>query len=270
MNFPPPIVLCSLIIPLILGSPARATQQETGFLDRKVSVQASDYRYQIFVPDNWSRKKKWPVVLFLHGSGERGSDGLLQTDVGLPAAIRRDRTRFPVLVVMPQCSGNRWWTDPLMEEMALAALTAATQEFHGDSKRIYVTGLSMGGYGTLDLAAKYPARFAAIAPVCGGLFLPAQLRKDHPELSGEFPEEPANPAKAYADFAAKIGKQPVWIFHGADDDTVPVEGSRKIYSALKAAGGNVRFTEYPGVGHNSWDKAYLEPELMNWLLSKTL
>jgi predicted peptidase len=154
-----------------------------------------------------------------------------------------------------------------MEEMALAALTAATREFKGDTKRTYLTGLSMGGFGSWYFAAKYPGKFAAVVPICGGIVIPESLRQKFPEMTkNSYPDDP----KSYAEVAQKIGKTPVWIFHGSADDTVPVDGSRKLHDALKAAGGDVHYTEYPGIGHDSWDKAYAEPELMPWLLSKSL
>jgi len=221
----------------------------------------------VFVPEDWSPKQKWPIILFLHGAGERGSDGLLQTDVGLPHAIRLERSRFETIVVMPQCLKDGWWATPQMEEMALAALAAASKEFKGDAKRTYLTGLSMGGYGSWSLATKYPGKFAALVPICGGIVLPEHLRQQRPDLSSiAYPDD----AKSYEEVAKKIGKTPVWIFHGGADDIVPPQGSRQLQAALQAVGGDVRYTEYPGVGHNSWDKAYGEPELMTWMLSKTL
>jgi len=256
-----------LILSLAAAPRSSASTPQTGFLDRRISVKGTAYKYQVFVPENWSPKQKWPIILFLHGAGERGSDGLLQTDVGLPHAVRLDRSRFPAVIVIPQCLKDNWWQTPQMEEMALAALTAATKEFKGDAKRTYLTGLSMGGYGSWDLAAKYPGKFAAVVPICGGIVIPEHLKQMRPDLAAtSYPDDP----RSYEEVAKKIGKTPVWIFHGGADDVVSVEGSRKLDAALKAAGGNVRYTEYPGVGHNSWDKAYAEPELMTWMLSQSL
>jgi predicted peptidase len=263
------LLLCLSLSILSLAATSRgaARNQATGFLDRTLSLHGTTYKYQVFVPDSWSAKQKWPIILFLHGAGERGNDGLLQTDIGLPHAIRENRSRFPVIVVIPQCPTGRWWSELDMEEVSLGALTAASQEFKGDPKRTYLTGLSMGGYGSWSLAHEYPGKFAAIVPICGGIVTPDSTLKAHPGLAkNSLPDDPKS-----GDYVAKqIGKTPVWIFHGADDDTVPVEGSRKIYAVLKAAGANVRYTEYPGVGHKSWDKAYAEPELMPWLLSQSL
>src|SRR6516225_5944619 len=105
--------------------PATARKVETGFLDRAVTVAGTGYKYQVFVPDTWTKKKKWPVILFLHGAGERGDDGLIQTEVGIGTAIRRDRSRVPAIVVMPQCRKDAWWTDSAMGDLAMAALEQA-------------------------------------------------------------------------------------------------------------------------------------------------
>lgn len=267
MHFRFLVGLSVLTLWLALASGFAARTPQTGFLDRTLSLHGTNYRYQVYLPDNWDPNQNWPIILFLHGYGERGSDGLLQTDIGLPHAIRLNRALFPAVVVMPQCLMDHWWTQPPMEEMALATLAAATKEFKGDPKHTYLTGISMGGFGTWDIAARYPGKFAAIVPVCGGIILRAELLKRFPDLAKDaYPDEPAS----YATVAKKIGKTPVWIFHGGADDTVPVEYSRKMNEALKAAGGDVKYTEYPGVGHNSWDKAYTEADLMPWLLAKTL
>jgi len=244
----------------IVALPARAKTRDTGFLDRSVTVEGRAYKFQVFVPEDWTPKKKWPVILFLHGAGERGDDGLVQTEVGLGSAIRQMRSRFPAIVVMPQCRKEGWWPNAPMDEVAMQALEQSEKEFHGDPRRVYLTGLSMGGYGTWRLAGKYPRRFAAIVPICGGIILP------HP---GSDPG--AQDKKPYEDAAKKIGSgTPVWIFHGGDDDTVPVTESRRMAEAMKALGAEVRYTEYAGVGHDSWDKAYAEPELITWMLSKSL
>jgi predicted peptidase len=147
-----------------------------------------------------------------------------------------------------------------MGDLAILALEATTKEFHGDKDRTYLTGLSMGGYGTWYLAGRYPGRFAAIAPICGGVLVPDAARL-----------QPPDDATPYADAAKKIGgKTPTWIFHGADDPVVPVSESQRMNAAMKALAGDVRYTEYPGVGHDSWSKAYDEADLLQWMLSKSL
>jgi len=257
-----------LILSGTLAIPAIASKQETGFLDRTLTLNNLTYKYQVFVPDNWSPSQKWPIILFLHGAGERGSDGLLQTQVGIAPAIREGRSRFPAIVVMPQCPAGHWWPEHPMQQLALAVLAAATKQFNGDPKRTYLTGLSMGGYGSWYLAAQYPGKFAAVVPICGGIVPPANVLQAQPELAKD---TYADVPESYADVAAKIGKTPVWIFHGDTDNAVPIENSRKLSAALKAAGADVRYTEYPGVGHDgAWERAYAAPELLSWLFSKSL
>jgi predicted peptidase len=259
--------LISLLLCLSIGVPVFAKSHETGFLDRTITLQGVTYKYQVFVPDNWVPKQKWPVILFLHGSGERADDGLQQTDTGIGTAIRMDRSQVPAVVVMPQCRKNLWWVEPPMIELAIATLEAATKEFHGDTARTYLTGLSMGGYGTWYLAQKYPGRFAALVVVCGGIHPPPATLKAHPELIKWVSEDGP---KSYAEAAARIGKVPVWIFHGADDEIVPVTESQRMQAAMKQIGAEVHYTEFAGVKHVSWDKAYDDPKLFPWLLSKSL
>jgi len=248
-----------------LALPAMGRRHETGFLNRVVTVSGVDDRYQVYVPRNWTKKQKWPVILFLHGAGERGDDGLIQTEVGIGTAIRRHPDRFPAIVVMPQCRATVWWLEASMQAQALRALDDALKEFKGDPARVYLTGLSMGGYATWELGAKVTGRFAALVPVCGGVILPRHVTEREPGMP---------PAEAtgdpYAAAARGIGQTPVWAFHGSDDPAVPATESRKLVEALQAAGGDVRYTEYPDVGHNSWEKAYAEAELMPWLLAQRL
>lgn len=252
--------LAALFVALLAASSVYAKKTETGFLDRTVVVQGTSYKYQVFVPENWSPKQKWPVILFLHGAGERADDGLIQTQVGIGKAIREHRDRFPAIVVLPQCRKNIWWAQSPMDDVAIASLEAATKEFRGDKNRTYLTGLSMGGYGTWNFAGKYPGRFAAIAPICGGILVPDMARVQ--------PREDVTP---YTEAAKKIGsKTPTWIFHGGDDPVVPVTESQRMSAAMNALGGEVHYTEYPGVGHDSWLKAYDDADFLKWMLSKSL
>lgn len=250
---------------VIFSFTAIGANRETGFLNRTVTNGKDTSRYQVYVPANWDKKQKWPVILFLHGAGERGDDGLAQTEVGIGTAIRKYQDRFPAIIVMPQCRKEVWWQTPEMEAMALKALELSIREFNGDAQRIYLTGLSMGGYGTWAMARNHPGKFAAFAPICGGVEIPERLRK-----SAGITSVPDEGVDLYAMTAKNIGKTPVWIFHGDADPAVPVEGSRKMNAALKAAAGNVKYTEYPGVKHDSWVKAYADPELMTWMLAQKL
>lgn len=250
----------SAAILLLMSLPAMA-RTETGFLDRTVKIDGAEHRYQVFVPAGWNKHSQWPVILFLHGAGERGSDGILQTDVGLGHALRQRSSAWQqFIVVMPQCLPNRYWTQPDMERLALAALETSIKEFHGDRARLYLTGISMGGYGVWSIASHHPEMFAALVPVCGGIIAPTVLPELKTDLAGDF--------DPYRDTAQKIGRTPTWVFHGEADPVVPVSGSRQMVEALKSLGGNVRYTEYPGVQHNSWDRAYAETELPAWLLAQ--
>ena len=145
---------------------------ETGFLNRSLSFGGETYRYQVYVPAEFTLARKWPVVLFLHGAGERGDDGVMPTDHGIGTAIRRGARRFPAVVVFPQCRRDSIWFGS-MEEQALQALDLSIKEFNGDRRRIYLTGISLGGYGTWQVAARHPGKFAALVPVAGGVVAPA-------------------------------------------------------------------------------------------------
>jgi predicted peptidase len=246
----------------ILATALLAKPRDTGFLNRMVTLNGVTYRYVVYMPPDWTNHKKWPVFLFLHGSGERGDDGLAQSQVGIGGAIRFHSDRFPAVVVMPQCRKDVAWTDPPMEAQALAALDHSMKEFHGDPDRIYLTGLSMGGFGSWAWAAKYPGKWAAAVVVCGG------IRHRRQANAPPAPEEAGDP---YADAAKKIGATlPVWVFHGSADTSVPVTESRRMVEALKALGSQVKYSEYDGVGHNSWDKAYTEADLPIWLFAQHL
>lgn len=243
--------------------PSSTCARESDFQAREVKMGAAVYRYKVFVPNNWNKKKKWPVILFLHGAGERGDDNVRQTTIGLGPAILKSPESYPCVVVMPQCSAGRWWPEPDMQAQALEALEESVKEFNGDPERIYLTGLSMGGYGLWAIASNHPNRFAALAPICGGVVPPP--RAPIPPATDATPA-----ADPYRNIAEKVGKTPTWVFHGAIDPVVPVTESRKMVEALKAVGGNVRYNEYEGVGHNSWDRAYAEPDLITWLLAARL
>jgi predicted peptidase len=260
-------LLALFFVSLAIMPTAKAKTHETGFLDRTITLDGTTYQYQVFVPDIWTPRQKWPVILFLHGAGERGVDGLIQTDVGIGTAIRTNRSVIPAIVVMPQCRPGVWWVQPPMDQLAIGALNAAIKEFHGDATRTYLTGLSMGGFGAWYLAENHPDRFAALIIICGGIHFPAGAVKADPALANWMP--PDTP-KSYTDVAAKVGNVPVWLFHGAVDDIVPVTESQQMYAAMKTVGTDVHYTEFPGVGHASWDKAYDDPKLFPWLFSKSL
>lgn len=234
--------------------------QETGFLNRKVEVNGVTYRFQIYLPEEFRRDehKPWPILLFLHGRGERGSEGMFQTQIGLPLAVRDHPERWPFVIVMPQCLFTNFWTDTVMLDMAMAALDQEVAEFHTDPVRTYLTGLSMGGYGAWELARLYPHRWAAIAIAAGGPFW--SYAPERWQQANTMPEE----------YARIIGRTPIWMFHGSEDNVVPPRESDLMFNAFKANGGNVRLWVYQGLHHDSWARAYNEPELPRWLLSHHL
>lgn len=245
---------------------AHAGKIETGFLDRQITLREFSYRYQVYVPVDYVQSKPHPVVLFLHSAGERGEDGILQTQVGLGPYLRQDRKRFPFIVVFPQARGDEIWTG-VMTTLALKALDRTMEEFNTDPERIYVTGISMGGHGTWYMATQAPEKFAAMVPICGFVAFPRpdlpEQRKANLRRMNPLAEHP----DPYVFVASQITKIPVWIFHGSADLLVLPDESRKMFEVLQASGGDVKYTEYEGVAHNAWDKAYSEPDLVPWLLS---
>jgi len=212
----------------------------TGFVNKVMQVDGVSHNYAVYVPRDYTPGRAWPMVVFLHGIGERGSDGLLQTEVGIGRAIRRHPERFPCIVVMPQCPDTVFWDKATgLIDTAMADTRAA---YNIDPKRIYLTGLSLGGFATWIYGAHHADLFAALIPICGG----------------------GNPGDA-----GVLATLPIWAFHGTDDTAVPVLKTRIMVEALKKAGGNIKYTEYPGVEHNSWDPAYDDPETMKWLLQQS-
>ncbi len=235
--------------PVVQPSPRLAT----GFLYRQVTYEDKAYPYAIFVPPTYDPAREWPVILFLHGSGERGSDGFKQTEVGLGRAIRRNVERCPAIVVFPQCEERGMWTGPMLE-MAKACVQETANAYRLDPRRFYVTGLSMGGAGTWEIATQLRGKVAAIAPICGFI--------------GPWRQPPE--AEAVGQFADQLKDIPTWCFHGDEDRAVNVEHSRILTTALKERGATVTYTEYPGGKHNIWDKVYGQRDFWAWLFSHKL
>ena len=250
------VLLCLL---MIASLPSHAAAR---FAERHLLVEGRLYGYQVFVPDGWTAERSWPVVLFLHGSGERGDDNRKQLSQGLPPWLTKHGAAFPAVVVMPQAPEDQFWSGQA-EQAAMRALEATIAEFHGDRERLYLTGLSMGGYGAWQIAADHPGTFAAAAIICGGVLPLADL----PAL--KVIGAPAG-APAYPWVAERIGVLPVWLFHGRDDKVVPPADSQAMYATLQARGSEVKYTEFPGVDHGSWVPAYATPELWPWMFSHRL
>jgi len=213
-------------------APGEHAQRFSGVVTKRVAL-----RYLIWMPEATGKPAAgWPLVFFLHGSGERGRD-LAKVKLNGPGKYATAGRHFPFVLVAPQVPDGMAWDSDALE--ALRADLVARLPV--DPDRVLMTGLSMGGYGTWNYAVDYPDRLAAIAPVCG---------------AGD------------SDRAARIRHLPVWAFHGALDDVVPIAGDREMVDALKTAGGNVRFTVYPDVGHNAWDRAYADAALYDWLVAQ--
>ena len=213
---------------------ASSTQAEKHF-EAKVAVTVK-LDYLLFLPQGYEGSaKRWPLMLFLHGAGESGSD-LAKVKTHGPPKMVESKPDFPFILVSPQSPRMGWNVETLN-----ALLDDILQNYRVDPDRVYLTGLSMGGYGTWALAEAHPERFAAIVPICGG----------------------GNPADA-----PKLASLPIWVFHGAKDPTVPLRRSQEMVEAIKAAGGNPKFTIYPEAGHDSWTETYNNPELYRWLLEQ--
>jgi len=251
----------STVAALCALAAAVPAQQPTGFLDRTVAVGALTMKYQVYVPNTYDAHRRNPVILFMHGAGERGSDGLKQTQVGLPAQIRLHREWFgDAIVVMPQCPDDSVFRG-VVAQATFAAFEKSAREFHGDRERFYVTGLSMGAYGAWQQIVDHPGVFAAVVAVSGGLTPSADMANLYVSVPGDDP---------YASVARLTKDLPVWIFHGGQDDVVPTEQSRKLVAAMKAAGSSPRYTEYPDLGHGAWDRAFGDEELWKWLFAQRL
>lgn len=242
---------------------------QTDFVMRSVEVGGKTYNYRIYVPAN-RKTLKTPVMLYLHGSGSRGTDNRAQVD-GFGSAMAPVKDRIDFIVVLPQCREETFWTSTEMSSYALAALDATVREFNGDEQQLYLAGFSLGGYGTWQIAAAKPGKFAALIPVAGGIVGERPIEpRDRQVMVPEVLQMLDSP-EPYRTFAAAIGQTPVWVFHGSTDDSVPVDFSRKMVQALTDAGSaNVKYTEFPNEGHLIFGKSLREPELFDWLASQRL
>jgi len=215
----------------------RAAEQKWWFgLKQKLGL--LDQKYLVYTPPAYNRDKssKWPLIVFLHGSGERGDDLNILKTQGLTKLLQTKKD-LPFIIVSPQClpteSWNPWEVNFLIDQIR--------RKYRVDDDRIYLTGLSMGGFGTWETAWQFPERFAAVAPICGS-FAP--------------------------DRVAKLRDLPIWVFHGDKDTSVPIAGDQKCVAALQKVGGHVRFTFYPDGEHDVWTRTYADPRLYAWLLEQ--
>ena len=237
-----PLVIAALLLIYtgqMIAAEFKPGTQISQELKIKVGNKEATVGYWLFLPKSYDKKKLWPLMLFLHGAGERGNDINQVKKWGPPKRVG-EKKDFPFVVISPQCPKNKRW-DPAQLH-SLVEHTAASHKI--DRSRMYCTGLSMGGYGTWAMIAKYPKLFAAAIPICGG----------------------GNPATA-----KKITEVPIWAFHGDADGVVPPSRSQVIIDAIKKAGGTKsKLTIYPGVNHNSWSKTYTNEKVYEWLLSHSL
>ena len=211
-------------------------KQKAEHLEKEVTVK-HELDYLLYLPADLQCKEKWPLLVFLHGAGERGSD-INKVKVHGPPKLVESDPNFKFIVLSPQCPTGSWW-DPETLKVLIDEIEA---KYPVDSNRIYLTGLSMGGFGTWALAAHQPNRFAAIAPICGG-----------------------GDAVRHTYVIKDI---PTWVFHGAKDNVVPLERSQSMVDGMKRFGAKeVKFTIYPEAGHDSWTESYNNPELYDWFLS---
>jgi predicted peptidase len=256
-------ILCLVL--LLATQNAWGQNAPSDLLRREVKMGGQTYGYRVYVPKNRNPKKKLPVMLFLHGNGVNGTDNQRQVQ-GMDQIVYKNPDFFNFIIVFPQARPNTIWIGDQTAQ-ALKALDQTVEEFNGDSKRLYLSGFSMGGYGTWTTAALYQNKFAALVPVAGGIVppfqIPALLKKTFPPEIVTILDSP-NPYNA---LAKRIGNTPVWLSHGSDDEAVPVTESRKISEALKKNGNkNVFYTEYPNTNHNGvFLKAFAEPKLYQWL-----
>ncbi len=232
----------ALLLVFLPGLLVAEDKPATGFVDKTFkNADGTTSPYVVFVPKDYDGKKEYPVILFLHGSGETKGGSKAPVEVGIGSAIKKREKDFPFIVVIPQSEKRTWKAGTDDGKRALAILDEVMKEYKVDSKRQILSGLSMGGFGTWSIAPTTPTRWAAIVPICG--------------------------AGNVAD-AEKIKDIPCWCFHGDEDKAVNVKGSREMIAAIEKAGGKPKYTEYPKVGHNSWDMAYGTDELYKWLLEQ--
>ena len=241
------VVICVVIILMIVCGCEEDGKKMTRLKPRPTGQSAKNFEtkitktvkcgYLLFIPQGYNeRKEPWPLIMFLHGAGERGEDLALVKYHG-PAKIVEEKKDFEFIVVSPQCPKSSWWPKEL--EVLTNLLDEICRNYNVDRERIYLTGLSMGGYGTWSLACEHPERFAAIAPICGG-------------------GEPL--------LGVRLKTLPVWAFHGGKDQLVPPAKSEEMVKAVTDAGGDAKLTVYPEAGHDSWTQTYNNPELYEWFL----
>ena len=258
------------VIAVLVGLGCTDRNSNDDFLPRKVTVNGKEYQYRVFVPKGPSKQERRPMMLYLHGSGSAGDDNRAQSDA-FAVAIAKVKGQVDFIVVLPQCRKNTFWAAKDMADYSLAALEAAVSEFNGDNERLYLAGFSLGGYGVWQISAGTPGKFAALMPVAGGVVGRSPI--DPNDRAAIIPEVGTilESAEPYQGIAKAVGQTPVWVFHGAKDESVPVQFSRTIVKALEDEGNNnVKYTEYPDEGHLIFGKSFGEPGFLEWLAQQRL
>ena len=247
------LILCSILI----------HAQDLSLYQKKLYIMGSDTMpYRLLLPDNYDATKKYPLIFFLHGAGERGNDNEKQLVHGAKLFLKDDvRKNFPAIIVFPQCAANSFWSNvdikmvngkrtfsfqeagepTIAMKLAQELLMNIMKTYPVIKKQVYVGGLSMGGMGTFEIVRRNPKLFAAAIPICGG---------------------------GNATTASALKKTKWWVFHGGKDDVVPPKLSEDMVNALKEVKASVKFTLYPDANHNSWDSAFAEPDLLSWLFAQ--
>jgi predicted peptidase len=247
------LAAATLAIGWIGDANAGGAQVCTGFLFKSFKEAGRELEYVVYVPRGYDPSRAWPLILFLHGSGESGTDGSRQLAQGLPRELVWNPDRWPFIVIIPQKpSQDTEWEQYELELMTV--LARARREYNVDPSRLILTGLSQGGHGAWVLGARHAELWAAVVPVCGYSRAP---RGGTGVFNG-----------MAAELVAGLKAVPVWAFHGEADDVVPVAETRAMIAALEAAGQRPRVTTYSGVGHGCWERAYGESELPTWLLAR--
>jgi len=247
---------------------AQTVAGDTGFLDRTVSVGGHSYRYQVYVPPDYGTTTMWPVVMWLHGNGAQGDDGMLHTARGLADHIRLRRKEFPAIAVFPQAPPEGNWIEPDVQAIALGALDRTLSEFKCDPNRVSLVSYSMGAVGAYRIASRWPERFAALVAIAGRV----EVSNLSPRLT-EF-DRALNPyvnaRDPFAALADRLKPLAIRIYHGESDATISVDQSRRLFGALQSVNANATYTEFAGGDHNGApEKALSEPGLFVWLLSQS-
>ncbi len=252
-------VFCFLMLFVASMAIAEDCPVPKGFVTKSTTIEGVTRLHSVYVPSDYTPEKSWPLIVFLHGAGERGEDGLLQTEVGLATAIRRNPARFPAIAVFPQCPAEKFW-DSILPELD-AILAQVETDYAIDPKRRYLTGLSMGGYGCWTWGADQVERFAALLPICGG---------GVPEDMNRITAAPIDVSRfgGLKERVERLASVPVWAFHGMKDTTVPPFRTKQMVRMVSRAGGKVQHTEYEKEGHDVWNAVYADEKVIAWMFEQ--